>query len=240
METIKSRVFDLLDSNPLLSTKMMCKLLDLSYEDYKRYMWFLRSQWKTLARKQIGSKCQRPEFHKPSAWVYVEQLKLKVEDALRGGWIQTRARNKYLLFRSPGLGHMKWFPTTGRVNIHTIKPHNKGRLFQLFCNGFSMNGLIDSLAVLDTVLKSIRLKGAHAVFGSPERLPYMEIKLFKMSNGVIIKMGDRTHPHAIEVEYTYPDWAEKNEQLLAEIMKLMRGEPRPPTKLKPGSPYYVS
>lgn len=189
----------------------------------------------------MGSKFQKPSFHKASAWVYVDRLDLKVEDAIRGGWIQTKSKNRYLLFRSPGLGHMKWFPTTGRVNIHTRKPHLKGRMFQLFCNGFSMNGLIDSMAILDKVLKSIRLKGAHAVFGTPERLPYMEIKMFKLSNGVIIKLGDRSHPHAIEVEFCYPDWGEKNEQLLNQIYALLRGEPiKADLEKKFGSPFYVT
>lgn len=237
---IKAEVFKLLDENPLLSTLHICEILKISYAKRKQLIWNYRYFWKTNLQKQIGSKFQRPSFHKPSAWVYVDRLHLSVEDAVNRGWIQTKAKNRYLLFRSPGLGHMKWFPTTGRVNLHTIKPHLKGRLFQLFCNGFSMNGLIDSMATLDQVLKSIRLKGAHAVFGTPERLPYMEIKMFQLSNGVIIKMGDRSHPHAIEIQYTYPDWAEKNEQLLAEVMWLLRGEPRPPTKMEPGSPYYVS
>lgn len=161
---------------------------------------------------------------------------------MRGGWVQTKAKNRYLIFRSSGYGHMKYFPTTGRVNIHTRKPHLKGRLFQLFCNGFSMNGLIDSMAVLDQVLKSIRIKGAHAVFGTSERLPYLEVKMFKLSNGVIIKMGDRSHPHAIEIEYCYPDWAEKNERLLGQLTKMLSGEPVKPKKLgdEKGSPFYVS
>jgi len=242
MNSIKSRVFDLLDENPLLSAKMICKLLELSYEDYKGYMWFLRSKWKTLVAKQTGSKCQKPSFHKPSAWVYVDKLGLKVEDAIERGWKQTKAKNRYLIWRDPSYGHMKWFPSTGRVNIHTRKPHLKGRLFQLFCNGFSMNGLIDSMQILNGLLKSIRFKAAHAVFGTPERLPYMEIKLFKLSNGVIIKMGDRSHPHAIEIEYCYPDWAEKNERLLGQITKMLSGEPVKPKKLgdKKGSPFYVS
>ena len=242
MNSIKSRVFDLLDENPLLSAKMICKLLELSYQDYKGYMWFLRSKWKTLVAKQTGSKCQKPSFHKPSAWVYVDQLNLKVDDLVRGGWVQTKAKNRYLIFRSSGYGHMKYFPSTGRVNIHTKKPHLKGRLFQLFCNGFSMNGLIDSMQILDKLLKSIRIKGAHAVFGTPERLPYMEIKMFKLSNGVIIKMGDRSHPHAIEVEYCYPDWAEKNERILGQLTKMLSGEPVKPEKLenKRDKPFYVS
>ena len=117
-----------------------------------------------------------------------------------------------------------------------------GRLKQLFCNGFSMNGLIDSMQILSSLLESIRLKAASAVFGTPERLPYMEIKMFKLDNGVIIKMGDISHPHAIEVEFCYPDWAEKNERLLAEITRELKGEPLQPKKLgdEKGKPFYVS
>lgn len=103
-----------------------------------------------------------------------------------------------------------------------------------------MNGLIDSMVVLDVILKSIRLKGAHAVFGTAQRLPYMEIKLFQLSNGVIIKMGDKSHPHAIEVEYCYPDWAEKNEQLLNNFLKILKGEPQHPNRPDSSNPFYVS
>ena len=240
--SIRKQVFDLLNENPLLSIKHICQILKICYKQRKRLIWKYRSHWRTSLEKQIHSKCQKPSFHKPSAWVYVDKLGLKVEDAIERGWIQTRAKNRYLLWRDPSYGHMKWFPTTGRVNIHTRKPHLRGRLFQLFCNGFSMNGLIDSMKILNQLLKSIRLKVASAVFGTPERLPYMEIKMFKLSNGVIIKMGDRSHPHAIEVEFCYPDWAEKNERLLAEINRGLRGEPQQPRKLKDekdGS-FYVS
>jgi hypothetical protein len=38
---------------------------------------------------------------------------------------------------------------------------------------------------------------------------------------VIIKVGDRTHPHAVEVEFTYPDWAERNEELLKALTEHM-------------------
>jgi len=242
MMNIKKETFELLDENPLLSAKFICKILQISYERNKQNIWNYKYLWKTNLEKQIGSKCQKPSFHKPSAWVYVDKLGLKVSDAIERGWIQTRAKNRYLIWRDPGYGHMKWFPTTGRVNIHTIKPHLKGRLFQLFCNGFSMNGLIDSMQILNSLLKSIRIKGAHAVFGTPERLPYMEIKMFKLDNGVIIKMGDRSHPHAIEVEFCYPDWAEKNERILAEINRSLKGEPLQPKKLgdEKDKPFYVS
>ena len=243
-------MFDYLNENPLLSAKMLCKLMGINYKKKKGLIYKYRSQWKSSLKNQVGSKCLKPQFHKPSAWVYVDKLKLDRGKALENGWIETKSKNRYLLFRSPGFGHMKWFPSTGRVNIHTVKPHRKGRLFQLFCNGFSLNGLIDSVQILDAVLKSIRLKGAHAVFPSPERLPYMEIKMFQLSNGVVVKMGDKSHPHAIEVQYTYPDYAEKNEATLErntrffqDLMDLLKGKSKFPVKLdvadEPKS-FYVS
>lgn len=237
--SLRKQIFDLWDENPLLSAKMICKLLDLCYKKRKQLIWKYHSQWRTSQKKQIGSKCQKPSFHKPSAWVYVDKLKLQLEHFLERGWIQTKAKNKYLMFKSPGYGHMKYFPTTGRVNIHTIKPHSRGRLFQLFCNGFSMNGLIDSMQILDQILKSIRFKGAHAVFSAPDRLPYMEIKMFQLSNGITIKLGDRSHPNGIEVEYCYPDWAEKNEQLLSKIYEGLNPPKRLNDKKDPRAPFYV-
>jgi len=65
------------------------------------------------------------------------------------------------------------------------------------------------------VLDNIHFKGAHDVWATSQRLPYMRIDKYAKSNGVIIKLGDRTHPHAVEVEFCYPDWAERNEELLS-------------------------
>jgi len=42
------------------------------------------------------------------------------------------------------------------------------------------------------------------------------------SNGVVVKVGDASHPKAVEVVTCYPDWAERNEQMLKEIMVLMQ------------------
>jgi hypothetical protein len=48
-------------------------------------------------------------------------------------------------------------------------------------------------------------------------LPRLTIDLLAKSNGVIIKVGDRSHPHAAEVIACYPDWAERNERLLEQL-----------------------
>lgn len=46
-------------------------------------------------------------------------------------------------------------------------------------------------------------KGAHYVFATEERLPRLTIDLFAKSNGVIIKVGDASHPNGIEVVACY-------------------------------------
>lgn len=246
--SIKARVLKKLKEDPLLKPKTLCKLLDLNYNDpakgkcYKSYVQNIRSEWLRSPKFQQGSKVKMPSsFHKARGWVYVDRLNLKIEDALRVGWIQSRSRNKALLWKDPKFGRMVWFPTTGRVNLFIKSPALKGRVFQLFCNGFSMTGLVTSMTILDRLLESIRLKGAHAVFETSQRLPYIVIDLFKLSNGVIFRSGDKSHPTAYEVEFCYPDFAEQNERLLKEIHKMLRGEPitKKPERLKPPKQDYT-
>ncbi|NIO36218.1 hypothetical protein GTO27_00780 [Candidatus Bathyarchaeota archaeon] len=88
--------------------------------------------------------------------------------------------------------------------------------------------LVTGVKVLESVLKNVRFKGAHFVFDTEERLPYLVIDLFKKSNGVVIKVGDRTHPTSVEVISSYMDWAERNEQLLRDIIAVF-SKPCPPT-----------
>ena len=230
LSTIKDAVLKILKKHPTLTAKPICRVLQLCYKDYKSYVSNIRCAWKSSLKLQQGLKVQ-PTFHHAHGYVYVTPLRLKREDALKVGWIQSRSKNKSLIWKDPkGLGRMVWFWTTGRVNLHIKPPSLRGRVYQLFCNGFSMTGLITSMTILGRLLESIRLKAAHAVFATSHRLPYMEIDIFKMSNGVVIKTGDKTHPNAIEVEFCYPLWAEKNERMLWQIYKMMSGEP--PEKLK--------
>jgi hypothetical protein len=82
--------------------------------------------------------------------------------------------------------------------------------------------LITDVKVLEGVLASVRFKGAHYVFETEHRLPRLVIGLFTRSNGVIIKVGDASHPNGIEVVTCYPDWAERNERMFEEIKGLVR------------------
>lgn len=240
LSTIKDQVIKLLEKNPLLTAKPLCKLLDLNFKDYGSYINNIKSQWKNSLKFRHGSKVKMASsFHKAKGWIYVDKLNLKVDDAIKEGWVQSRMKNRALIWKDPrGLGRMVWFVTTGRVNLFIKAPALKGRVYQLFCNGFSMTGLVTSMPVLGKLLESIRLKAAHAVFETSQRLPYMVIDLFKLSNGIVIKSGDKSHPTSIEVEFCYPDFAEQNERLLRQIQKMMQGEPE---RLQPEKkPYYVS
>ena len=238
LSTIKNQVIKLLEKNPLLSAKPLCKLLDLNFKDYGSYINNIKSQWKNSLKFRHGLKV-KASFHHAHGFVYVDRLGLKVDDALEKGWIRSRMKNRALIWKDRrGLGRMVWFVTTGRVNLFIKAPALKGRVYQLFCNGFSMTGLIESMTILGKLLDSIRLKAAHAVFETSQRLPYMVIDLFKLSNGVVIKSGDKSHPTSIEVEFCYPDFAEQNERLLRQIYKMMHGEPE---RLQPEKkPSYVS
>jgi hypothetical protein len=102
------------------------------------------------------------------------------------------------------------------------KPANLGKAYQLVCNGFSFTGLITDVKVLERVLAGVRFKGAHYVFATEERLPRLTIDLFARSNGVVIKVGDASHPNAVEVIAYYPDWAERNERLFEQLNETLK------------------
>jgi len=114
------------------------------------------------------------------------------------------------------------------------KPANLGKAYQLICNGFSFTGLITDIKVLENVLASVRFKGAHYVFPAEQWLPRLTIDLFAKSNGVIIKVGDQSHPNAVEVIACYPDWAERNERMLEQLNETLKRalQPVAPNNLK--------
>lgn len=216
MESLRQRVFALLDENPLLTAKNVCRLLDLPYEQNYRYLNKLKSDWKSNYRNERGSNCS---IHAWKGWCYVPAGVDRVR-ALSVGWMSSVARNRWLLWKDL-LGRLQWFET-GRVNLYVRKPASLGRAKQLVCNGFSFTGLINDAKVLESVVAGVRFKGAHYVFRTEYQLPRLIIDSFSRSNGVVIKVGDVSHPSGVEVISTYPDWAEKNERLLKEVGDLLR------------------
>ena len=138
------------------------------------------------------------------------------------GWSLSKSRNRFLLWRDARLGRMQWFETN-RVSLYVRKPFSPARAKQLFCQGFFANGLVKDIKVLEPILQSIKFKSAHFVFKTFQRLPKMDIHLFRESNGVFIKLGDRSHPHSLEVILSYMDWAERWERLAEKQLEALEG-----------------
>ena len=228
--SIRQQVFRELNKNPLLTPKALCKLLNLEHKKYGKYLGNLRSEWKLHYKNERGSKCST---HGWRGWCYLprEYSNVRVR-AVEVGWIRSRARNRWLLWKDR-LGRLQWFET-GRVNLYVRKPANLGKAYQLICSGFSFTGLITDIKVLEQLLSTVRFKGAHYVFSLGERLPRLTIDLFAKSNGVIIKVGDASHPNGIEVVAFYPDWAERNERLFEQLNETLKRlvEPSAPNKFE--------
>lgn len=232
--SIKSRVFALLDKNPLLSARMICQTLHLDYNYHKSYIWKLRSKWKNLPDVERGSKPS--SYHGWRGWTYLpkrhdnalEQRSWVVAVMARvvgAGWIKSRARNRWVFWKDR-LGRLQLFET-GRVNLWVRKPATLGRAWQLICNGFVFTGVFTDLKELQVILNGYRWKGgirqksAHYIFETKQPLPKLTIDFFEKSNGIVIKVGDRTHPTSVEVIASYPDWAERNERALGDFMEIM-------------------
>jgi hypothetical protein len=123
------------------------------------------------------------------------------------------------------------------------RPANLGKAYQLVCNGFSFTGSLTDVKVLEQVLAGVRFKGAHYVFNTEQRLPRFVIDLFAKSNGIIVKVGDTSHPNGVEIVLCYPDWAERNERLLNQLTEALAYLERAPASeiwKKGNSNSYVS
>lgn len=95
-ESLRQRVFALLDENPYLTAKGICEKLDLPYEQCSNYVTKTKSEWKSYRQNEQGSKCLSVHGWRGSCCVpYFVSRDLAVEV----GWKRTKARNRWLLWR---------------------------------------------------------------------------------------------------------------------------------------------
>lgn len=217
--SLKARAYELLDKNPILSARLMAQLLQIPYETHARYLWKIKSKWRHDHQNEHGS---IPSIH---AWRGWTSLPKEVRTHLRSndlhGWKLTGARNRWLLWKDAD-GRLQWFET-GRINIYCRTPASKAKVIRLFVRAFSFTGIVEDLALVDAAVKGIKLKGAHYVYATNQRLPSLTIDLFGPSNGIVLKIGDRSHPNGVEILAHYPDWAERNERLLSDFLEMLKG-----------------
>jgi len=213
--SLRKQIFEVLDGDghfiPLLTPRQICKLLDLSYKQYRNYVSKTKWEWKYYYRNERGSKCS--SFHCFKAKVKLDGalsqalrhvVKLDVEKGGLGfGWVLSKARNRFLVWHGR-LGRVVWFES-GTVTLHVRRSGNLGKAKQLFCDAFVNTGLLTDVKLLNPVLERIRPASGHFPYSSGERLPYMVIRDFELSHGIVIKVGGRTHPDAVEVIAGFSD-----------------------------------
>lgn len=235
-ESLRQRVFCELDKNPLLTPSTLRSVLKLDDKISLQLLANYKTQWRHNYRNERGLKCST---HAWRGWCCLPNGLGGIRTrAVEVGWKLSRARNRWLLWKER-LGRLQWFET-GRVNLYVRKPANLGKAYQLICNGLSFTGLVTDMKVLEEILKGVRFKGAHYVFPVGQALPKLTIDLFQKSNGLVIKVGDDTHPDSLEVLATYPDWAERNERLFEQLHETLKNLMSSALRSLPGGDDYVS
>lgn len=209
-DTLKARAFEWLRQH--LREKRRGKIIKLAsflgidYEDNKLYLWKISSDFKTDVRNRQGLK--RPSWHN---WLgRIRTLEgFSREEAVKKGWIQTKAKNHYLLWKDPkGLGRLEWFPN-GTIKVWVKEPVSDARKLQLLANGFFNIYLVTDIRVFTEWVKTLRQIGEDCAVHVGFDVPYFKIDLFQESNGITIVGGDKSHRDCIEAKLRVPEWMQE-------------------------------
>lgn len=102
--SIKKLVWDELDKNPLLLPKQICAILRLHYKKHGAYVRKLKSEWKRDYK--IGRHPKSPKIHAARAVCRVPKQLDRVE-AVYIGWVQSRNRNRVLIWKDRAFGRIE-------------------------------------------------------------------------------------------------------------------------------------
>jgi hypothetical protein len=204
--SLRKRVFKLLDKDPLLKPKEICKLLDgITYKQNGEVVTQYKKQWKKEYKSQRGLIRSCPDdVHNA---FYKGMLK-GVKDVLSklpslvgvSSWKLSRAKNKYWVFKSE-LGRIRFFET-GTVELWVRKPASDGKALQLFSHAFTWTKLVDSIQVVEGFQKTLMRK-MHTLFDYGQRVPYMKVTAFQGSHRFTYVSGDKSHPTCGEFMFEY-------------------------------------
>ncbi|MCJ7634589.1 hypothetical protein MUP77_19630 [Candidatus Bathyarchaeota archaeon] len=196
----------------------MSETLPDPYRDYHKYGSQIRSratEYRKSSAFSAGLKgLLSRSLHRNLFWS-PRQLAPRSDDlsalAVGKGWRLGNPRNKMLVFRVSGFGNVKWW-RTGKVLPHVYKPVNQGRLNWLLCRAFYETELVPDWSVFEDWMRSFEPFGGHLVNRTGQRLPYVRIDDLKESHGIVVVLGDSSHPDAVEIQFCFPRWAERLEQ----------------------------
>jgi hypothetical protein len=186
--------------------KRLAEFLGLDYKKDREYLWQISSTFKTDIRNRQGLKA--PNWHNWLGRIAVLEG-LSREAALAAGWVQTRAKNHYLLWRDPrGLGRCEWF-LNGTVKVWVRKPVSDARKLQLLADAFFNTFLVTDVKVFSEWAKCLRQVGVHCAVDVGFDVPYFKIDLFQDSNGFVVVGGDKSHRNCVEFKLQVPEWAQE-------------------------------
>lgn len=232
--SLRQQVFKLLGKNPLLKPLDICKFLGLDRGKNQRdVIQQYKKQWRREYQVQQGSIRSLPDgvhnvFFKGKLFVrdgFFEVLRGK---GVTLGWVLSRARNRYWIYRSV-LGRVRFFEN-GTVELFVRKPASEGKAMQLFSDGFVKSELVTDIRVLEKFQKGL-MRRFHGTFDAGQRLPYMKVTAFEDTHKLVFVAGDKTHPTCYEfiVEYHKEvEWARQFLDMLSGLGLSMKenGEPK--------------
>lgn len=202
--SLRQRLYRLWVRNEHLSPQRCAKELGVSYREKGNYVRKLLSVFRNSHYfEQVQNLQVR---HKRSAeWEYVPFDRKR---ALEHGWVESRNRNKKLIYHDEPRGTVDWF-NNGHVILHlSASIPNKQKLAkikELFCRAFSWFGSEEWEKYLEC---PIRETSKHWIFDVGAELPRFDIRTFEKSHGLRI-YTDGSHPSSVEVAETEPFWIDE-------------------------------
>lgn len=203
-DSLRKQVFKLLDKDPLLKPKKICKLLDLNYKERGAVVTQYKKQWKKEYASQRGLIRSCPDdvhnaFYKGKL-VGVDGLIGRLRRENFSVWKLSRAKNRYWIFKSK-LGRVRFFET-GTVELWVRKPASGGKAMQLFSHAFTWTKLVDSISAVEAFQKTLMRK-MHTLFDYGQRVPYMKVTAFQGTHKFTYVSGDKSHPTCAEFMFEY-------------------------------------
>jgi hypothetical protein len=181
--TLKERVFLKMDQYPNIKTRELCRLLQLNYKKYKETLWSYRHEWKKT--KSSIATAQKAQTHSAKASCYALES-FDRELALETGWIQSKNRNKALIWKvNPTYGRIVWY-RNGKILISIKKPQIMARVKRLLSIAFFQIGLLFDPKLLKPFLDGVRWHQASDVFEAGKKLPYK--KILSIRNRTVLKL----------------------------------------------------
>ena len=89
------------------------------------------------------------------------------------------------------------------------------RVFALIYRAFYYTGLIFEIELMAKFLKTWHWNAEDKVFPTTEHLPYRKIMDYAESHGIMVTLGDLSHPNAVEIRAVEPAFKEQYEALVA-------------------------